>query len=98
VSWKADPAVVSPAERSIEDLLIERPRRQALEGFEPLYSDIVDYIIRCTHRIWEEKNVGLCRSHYGADCAIHTLAGDVSGVEQVVRNTLTTWLDSPTGP
>jgi len=28
-----------------------RPRRQSLRGFDPVYTDIVDYIIRCTHRI-----------------------------------------------
>jgi predicted ester cyclase len=87
---RVDPAVASPAERPIEDLLSVRPRRQALDGFEPVYSDLVDYIIRCTHRIWEEKNVGLCRTHYSEDCPIHTLAGDVNGVEAVVRNTLAT--------
>ncbi|MEQ7154683.1 ester cyclase [Brevundimonas aurifodinae] len=80
----------SPVGRSIEDLLTPRPRRQTLTGFDPDYSDIVDYIIRCTHRIWEEKNVGLCRSHYARDCAIHTLAGPVTGVEAVVANTLAT--------
>jgi len=83
-------AVPSPAGRSIEDLLTLRPRRQSLDGFDPIYSDIVDYIIRCTHRIWEEKNVGLCHSHYGEDCRIHTLAGPVRGVAAVVANTLTT--------
>jgi len=88
--WSPDLTAPSPAGRSIEDLLALRPRRQALEGFDPIYSDIVDYIIRCTHRIWEEKNVGLCRSHYGADCRIHTLAGPVRGVEAVVANTLST--------
>ena len=90
-AWKGLAAIVpSPAGRSIEDLLSPRPRRQALTGFDADYSDIVDYIIRCTHRIWEEKNVGLCRSHYGRDCSIHTLAGPVTGVEAVVANTLAT--------
>jgi predicted ester cyclase len=90
MSWAADARIPSPAGRSIEDLLSPRPRRQALDGFDADYSDIVDYIIRCTHRIWEEKNVGLCRSHYGEDCRIHTLAGPVRGVEAVVANTLAT--------
>ena len=90
MTWSADPNAPSPAGRSIEDLLRPRPRRQALTGFDPDYSDIVDYIIRCTHRIWEEKNVGLCRSHYDAGCLIHTLAGPVRGVEAVVANTLAT--------
>ena len=33
-------------------------RRMAMRGFEDDYPDIVDYIIRITHRIWEEKEVG----------------------------------------
>jgi predicted ester cyclase len=90
MSWRAEPNAPSPVGQPIEALLAERPRRQSLDGFDPIYSDIVDYIIRCTHRIWEEKNVGLCRSHYGDDCVIHTLAGEVRSAEQVVRNTLST--------
>lgn len=90
MSWTADPNAPSPVGQPIEALLAARARRQPLDGFEPVYSDIVDYIIRCTHRIWEEKNVGLCRSHYAEDCAIHTLAGETHGVDQVVENTLST--------
>lgn len=88
--WSADSSAPSPAGRSIENLLADRPRRQTLTGFDPEYSDIVDYIMRCTHRIWEQKDVGLCRSHYAEDCLIHTLAGPVRGVEAVVANTLAT--------
>lgn len=80
----------SPVGRPLRDVLTQRPRRQPLHGFEPVYSDIVDYILRCTHRIWEEKNVGLCRSHYGRDCLVHTLAGPTEGVEAVMENTLAT--------
>ena len=80
----------SPIGRPIEDVLAPRPRRQHLPGFDAVYSDIVDYILRCTHRIWEEKNVGLCRSHYGADCLIHTLAGETRGADAVIANTLAT--------
>jgi SnoaL-like polyketide cyclase len=88
--WDDLPEVRSPVGRALNDLLTEGPRRQDLPGYEPVYRDFVDYIIRCTHRIWEQKNVGLCRSHYSADCAIHTLAGPVTGVEAVVQNTITT--------
>ena len=31
-------------------------RRQPLAGFDEDYVDIVDYIVRCTHKIWEEKH------------------------------------------
>ena len=88
--WNDLPDVQSPMGRTLDDLLAEGPRRQNLPGYDAIYRDFVDYIIRCTHRIWEQKNVGLCRTHYSADCAIHTLAGPVTGVEAVVQNTITT--------
>ena len=90
MNWDDLPQVRSPAGRTLADLLAPGPVHQQLPGYDPVYRDFVDYIIRCTHRIWEEKNVGLCRSHYAADCAIHTLAGPVSGVEAVVQNTIST--------
>ncbi|MGH6787664.1 MAG: ester cyclase [Novosphingobium sp.] len=86
--WDDLPEVRSPAGRPIAELLEEGPRRQDLPGYEPIYRDFVDYIIRCTHRIWEEKNVGLCRTHYGADCQVHTLSGPTVGAEAVVQNTI----------
>jgi hypothetical protein len=93
--WDDLPAVRSPLGRTLDDLLAEGPPRQDLPGYDPVYRDFVDYIIRCTHRIWEQKNVGLCRSHYAPDCAIHTLAGPVSGVAAVVQNTITTLAATP---
>jgi hypothetical protein len=88
--WDDLPEVRSPMGRTLGDLLEEGPSRQDLPGYDAVYRDFVDYIIRCTHRIWEQKNIGLCRTHYSADCAIHTLAGPVTGVEAVVQNTITT--------
>ncbi|MEE4209794.1 MAG: hypothetical protein V2I43_11060 [Parvularcula sp.] len=88
MAWDQDPQVLSPVGRSIIELLEEGPRRQELEGFEPVYRDFVDYIIRCTHRIWEEKNIGLCRTHYSDDCVMHTLAGPSVGAEVVTQNTI----------
>ena len=88
--WDQDPQVPSPVGQPIEALLAERPRRQALDGFEPVYSDIVDYILRCTHRIWEQKNIGLCRTHYTDATVMHTLNGPYSGLETVVQGTIGT--------
>lgn len=86
--WDQRPEVRSPVGRPIAELLEEGPQRQPLAGFEPVYRDFVDYIVRCTHRIWEEKNVGLCRTHYAPDCQLWTLAGPVVGAEAVVQNTI----------
>ena len=89
-AWDALPAVRSPAGRPLAELLEPGPRRQELPGFDPVYRDIVDYIVRCTHRIWEEKNIGLCRTHYAPDCVVHTLAGPTVGAEAVTQNTIVT--------
>ena len=86
--WNQDTEVLSPAGRPMREQLAEGPRRQPLNGFEPVYRDIVDYILRCTHRIWEEKNVGVCRTHYSDDCVMHTLAGPSCGKEVVTQNTV----------
>ena len=93
--WDAGPHILSPVGQPIAGLLARRERRQALPGFDPVYSDIVDYILRCTHRIWEEKNIGLCRTHYSADCPMVTLGGPTTGAEAVVRNTLASIAGSP---
>ena len=54
-------------------------RRQSLRGFDPEYADIVDYILRSTQRIWEEKNVGLVYTHYLHNSAVHTPYGTTYG-------------------
>ena len=88
MAWDQDPAVLSPVGQPLAAQLAEGPLRQPLEGFDPVYRDIVDYIIRCTHRIWEEKDIGLCRTHYSDDCHLRTLAGPTVGMEAVTQNTV----------
>jgi hypothetical protein len=86
--WDDLPEVRSPVGQPLSDQLALGERRQDLPGFEPCYRDFVDYIIRCTHRIWEEKNVGLCRTHYSPDCVMHTMAGPTVGSSSVVQGTI----------
>ena len=62
----------------------------AMKGFDPEFKDIVDYILRITYRIWEGKQVGLCRDYYSDDCPVYTLAGYGEGAEAVTQNTLRT--------
>ncbi len=64
------------------------PRRQALAGFDPDYVDIVDYIVRCTHKIWEERNVGLIYSHYASNALVHTSDGEIVGRDKVIAETI----------
>ncbi len=61
-----------------------------MPGFDAEFRDIVDYILRITYRIWEGKQVGLCRDYYTADCPVYTLAGYTEGAEAVTQNTIRT--------
>ena len=63
---------------------------KGMAGFDSEFADIVDYILRITHRIWEGKQVGLCYDYYTDDCPVYSLAGYTEGSEQVVQNTLRT--------
>ncbi|MBN8431320.1 ester cyclase [Microbulbifer salipaludis] len=61
-----------------------------MRGFDAEFTDIVDYILRITYRIWEGKQVGLCHDYYSEDCPVYTLGGYVEGAEVVMQNTLKT--------
>ncbi len=66
----------------------DRPRMQSLRGFEDCYTDIVDYIVRCTHRIWDERNVGLIYTHYTHNPVVYTSLGTIYTREEIVRDTI----------
>ena len=61
-----------------------------MKGFDSEFTDIVDYILRITYRIWEGKQVGLCHDYYSEDCPVYTLAGMTIGAAEVTQNTLDT--------
>ena len=66
----------------------DRPRSQSLRGFDDIYTDIVDYIVRCTHRIWDERDVGLIYTHYTHNCVLYSAMGTIYNREDVVRDTI----------
>lgn len=66
-----------------------RPR-QRMEGFDPKFTDIVDYIIRITHEIWEEKAVGRLYDYYANTVQIHTSDGTIHGRDAVLAGTIGT--------
>lgn len=90
---------VSPTSRKEEVLQVERhdyvdlaptdrPRGQSLDGFDDIYTDIVDYIIRCTHRIWDERDIGLIYTHYTHNCVLYGTTGTIYNREDIVRDTI----------
>ncbi len=81
--------VMQVEKRDFSDLVpTDRPRKQSLRGFDPCYTDIVDYIVRCTHRIWDERNPGLIYSHYASNAIVYSSLGTSYSREDVVRATI----------
>lgn len=85
------PPVLSVATTDIAEMMAPgTERRMALPGFDPEFVDFPHYIIRITERIWHDREVDLCLKWYSEDCAIHTLAGPITGAQTVVDNTWAT--------
>jgi predicted ester cyclase len=63
-------------------------RVQSMKGFEDTYTDIVDYILRITHRIWEDQDVGYIYDTYSPGCFVYDDSGPNYGVERVVEGTM----------
>ncbi len=92
-----DPGAVLQVERrDFTDLVpTDRPRVQSMRGFDPIYTDIVDYIVRCTHRIWDERDVGLIYSHYTHNCVAYTTLGTMYDRETHIRDTIQRLVEFP---
>jgi len=50
-----------------------------MKGFDPQFSDFVDYIIKITHEIWEERGIGRLYEYYSTAMKIHTSSGQIYG-------------------
>ncbi|MCR9137650.1 MAG: ester cyclase [Alphaproteobacteria bacterium] len=68
------------------DHLVSQPMR----GFESKYKNIVDYIVRITHRIWEEKDIGYIYDTYSHDCRVWDDVGLQYGRDKIVADTVHT--------
>lgn len=72
----------------IELVPTDRPRVQSMDGFDDDYTDIVDYIVRCTHKIWDERNIGLIYTHYTHNCVLYGTMGTMYDREAVIHDTI----------
>ncbi|MCK8827415.1 ester cyclase [Natroniella acetigena] len=72
------------------DFLDQEDSKQRMEGFDQEYSDIVDYIMKITHRIWEEKGIGIIYDTYHNDVEIHAGSQNITGIKEVIAGTLQT--------
>ena len=63
-------------------------KHQPMARFEKTYVNIVDYIVRITHRIWEEKDIGYIYDTYSHDCAVWDDFGLQYGRDKIVADTI----------
>ncbi|MDD9797939.1 MAG: ester cyclase [Alphaproteobacteria bacterium] len=83
-----DKKITPVAITHIHDMLNpDTDKRQDLPGFDPIFVDFPNYIIRITDWIWHERKIDLCLKYYTENCVIHTQAGDIIGAEAVAANT-----------
>ncbi len=87
-SAAAEPVLQVERHDFVDLVTTKRPRVQSLRGFEECYTDIVDYIVRCTHRIWDERDIGLIYSHYTHNSDVYYNLKSVHSREEIVRDTI----------
>jgi predicted ester cyclase len=62
-------------------------RLQPMRGFDANVTDIIDYILRVTHAIWEEKAIGYLYEHYRSTTRVVDDHGIVYGRDKVIEET-----------
>lgn len=83
----ADFAISVAASGALDARLVDpapRPRRQPMRGYEETFTDIVDFIVRVTHHIWEEKAIGYLYEHYRHNVTVREDSGYVHGRDHVI--------------
>ncbi len=73
-----------------------RADRSQLRGY-PVYSDIVDYIVRITDEIWQDRDIGRIYETYDHACTVYSAYGVVRSVEEVITSTLASLAASHNG-
>lgn len=72
------------------DFLKLSQSKQNMKGFNKDYNDFVDYIMKITHRIWEEKGIGVIYDTYHNNVTMHFGASNAVGIDKVISGTLQT--------
>ena len=60
---------------------------QSMRGFEGTYRNIIDYIVRITHRIWEERDVEYIANTYSDSSQVYDDYGLQSGNKKIIADT-----------
>lgn len=96
IAYYGDSKTVKKIQKTdYNDFLVQEKRTQILRNFDNSYDDIVDYIVKITHKIWEEKSIGLIYQTYHNNVAMHFGSFSVYGIQSVVSGTLQTLFSFP---
>ncbi len=60
---------------------------QSMRGFEETYRNIVDYIVRITYRIWEDREVGYIAETYSDTSLVYDDYGLQRGCRKIIDDT-----------
>lgn len=82
--------VVAVGAFDYNDFLKQEKKMQNLPGFDPQYRDFVEYILKITHQIWEEKGIGVIYDTYHNNITMHLGSSNLVGIKDVIANTLQT--------
>ena len=74
----------TPREKRIPD---DFGPRQSLRGFEATYHNIIDYIVRITYRIWEDRDVEYIGATYSDDSHVFDDYGLQLGSKKIIADT-----------
>jgi hypothetical protein len=63
---------------------------QTMSGFEDIYPNIIDYIVRITHRIWEDRDIEYIADTYSANSYVFDDYGLQRGNKKIIADTYAT--------
>ena len=71
------------------------PEGGLMKGFDAEFVDLPDYILKCTARIWEGREIAALNWHYGDTLLVRTPAGISRGNAAGKANTMATLTEFP---
>ena len=60
---------------------------QSMRGFEEIYPNIIDYIVRITYKIWEDRDVEYIGATYSDDSKVYDDYGLQLGNQKIIADT-----------
>ena len=66
-----------------------------MKGFDAQFTDLPDYILKCTARIWEGRDIAALDWHYHDDLLVRSPSGISQGNTAGKANTMATLTEFP---